>query len=102
MRFKKPPILSRHVEAEELCVESLRCRRQLHDEERRFTLEATRYLSSLCRELKQFDEAEPLLIQAIKGRHLKLGDTHPHTIESLDNLIDLYEAWNKPDKTEEW
>jgi len=43
-----------------------------------------------------------LLIEAIEGRRLKLGDTHPHTIESLNNLIELYEAWKKPDKAEEW
>ena len=42
------------------------------------------------------------LIQAIEGRRLKLGDTHPHTLESLNDLIALYEAWNKPEKAEEW
>ena len=48
------------------------------------------------------DEAEPLLLEAVKGRRLKLGDTHPHTLESLNNLIELYEAWNKPEEAEEW
>ena len=33
---------------------------------------------------------------------LKLGDTHPYTLESMNNLIDLYEAWNKSEKAEEW
>ena len=33
---------------------------------------------------------------------LKLGDTHPHTLESMNSLIDLYEAWNKPEKAEQW
>ena len=33
---------------------------------------------------------------------LKLGDAHPHTFESINNLINLYEAWNKPEKAEEW
>ena len=46
-------------------------------------------------------EAEPLLIEAIEGRCLKLGDTHPQTIEFLNNLIDLYEAWKKPEKVNE-
>lgn len=36
------------------------------------------------------------------GRRLKLGDKHPHTQESMKNLIDLYEAWGKPGKAEEW
>ena len=32
----------------------------------------------------------------------KTDDTYPHTKESLDNSIDLYEAWNKPEKANEW
>ena len=34
--------------------------------------------------------------------HLKLGDTHPHTKESLNTLIALYEAWNKPKQAAQW
>jgi len=43
-----------------------------------------------------------LSIEAIGGRRLKLGDSHPHTLESKNNLIDLYEAWNKPEQAEKW
>ena len=46
--------------------------------------------------------AGPLLIKGVKGCHLKLGETHPHTIESIKSIIDLYEDWNKPEKAEEW
>jgi hypothetical protein len=42
------------------------------------------------------------LVEVAKGRHLKLCDTHPHTIDSVKNLMDLYKAWNKPEKAEEW
>jgi hypothetical protein len=38
----------------------------------------------------------------VNGRRLKLGDTHPETLESMNNLIELYEAWNKPEKAKEW
>jgi hypothetical protein len=31
-----------------------------------------------------------------------MRDTHPHTLESVKNLIILYESWNKPEKAEEW
>jgi len=41
------------------------------------------------------------LLEAVKGRRLKLGDTRPHTMESLNNLIALYEAWGKPEEAEE-
>ncbi len=45
---------------------------------------------------------QPLFVEAIEGRRLKLGETHPRTLESMNNLIDLYKAWNKPEKAEEW
>jgi len=48
------------------------------------------------------DKVEPLLLEALEGRRLKLGDTHPHTLESLHNLIELYKAWGKPERAEEW
>jgi hypothetical protein len=44
------------------------------------------------------NKAEPLIWEAIEGRYLKLSDTRPHTMESLRNLIETYEAWNKPQK----
>jgi hypothetical protein len=56
----------------------------------------------LYKEQGNYDRAEPLLVEVVEGRRLKLGDTHPHTLESWNNLIDLYEAWNKPEKAEEW
>ena len=45
---------------------------------------------------------EPLLLEAVEGRRLKLGDEHPHTLESWNNLIELYETSGKPKKAEEW
>ena len=45
---------------------------------------------------------EPLLLKAVEGRRLKLGDEHPHMLESWNNLIELYEASGKPEKAEEW
>ena len=59
-------------------------------------------MAVLYKEQERYNDAEQLLLEAIEGRHLKLGDTHPHTVESLNELIDLYEAWNKPEKAEEW
>ncbi|MFC1633530.1 hypothetical protein ACFL5Z_01700 [Planctomycetota bacterium] len=48
---------------------------------------------------KESDETE---LNFKQGRRLKLGDTHPLTLESLNNLIDLYEAWNKPEQANQW
>jgi len=56
----------------------------------------------LYKEQAQYEKVEPLLLEAADGLRLKLGDTHPHTLESMNNLIDLYEAWGKPEKANEW
>ena len=54
--------------------------------------------------LKQefYGKSEPLLLEAVNGRRLKLGGIHPHTQESMKNLIEFYEAWGKPEKPKEW
>ena len=59
-------------------------------------------LAVFYKERGNYDKAEPLFIEVIEGRRLKLGNTHPHTLESWHNLIDLYEALNKPEKAKEW
>ena len=48
-------------------------------------------------------KAEPLLLlEALQAHRLMLGDTHPNTIESWNNLINLYRAWDKSEKAKEW
>ena len=63
------------------------------------SLERKNDLAVLYKKQGDYAKAEQLLLEA---RRLKLGDTHPHTIESWNHLIDLYDAWNKPEKAEEW
>ena len=55
----------------------------------------------LYKEQAQYEKAEPLLLEVVEGRIFKLSDTHPHTIASLNNLNDPYEAWGKPEKAHE-
>ena len=31
-----------------------------------------------------------------------VDEDHPHMRESMKDLIDLYEAWGKPEKAKEW
>ena len=59
-------------------------------------------LGVLYKAQARYKEAEEYLLEVIEGRRLKLGGTHPHTIESLNTLIDLYETWNKTEKAKEW
>jgi len=43
-----------------------------------------------------------LEFEAIENQPLKLGDFHPHTLESWYNLIEFYEAWGRPEKAKGW
>lgn len=56
----------------------------------------------LFKEQPLYNKAERLVFEVIEGRRLKLGDTYPHTLQSLNNLIEPYEAWGKPEKASEW
>jgi len=31
-----------------------------------------------------------------------LGPEHPHTVESLNHLVRLYESWSKPEEAAKW
>jgi hypothetical protein len=59
-------------------------------------------LAVLYEEQGDYNKTEKLLLEAVKGHRLKLGDTHPHTLQSLNNLIDLYEAWGKTEEANLW
>jgi hypothetical protein len=51
--------------------------------------ESMHELAVLYKVQGKYDDAERLLLKAVEGRRLKLGDDHPHTIQSLNNLIEL-------------
>ena len=53
------------------------------------TLTSVQELAVLYGKSNALDKAESLLLKAVEGRRLKLGDTNPHTLGSLKNLIDL-------------
>jgi len=59
-------------------------------------------LAHLYLEQARYGEAEPLLLQEFERRENLFGPEHPHTIDVLDQLVSLYEAWNKSEKTTEW
>lgn len=59
-------------------------------------------LAMLYKEQGDYSSTKPLPIKAVEGWRLKFGDTHPHTVESLNNIIELYQVWVKPEKAEKW
>jgi len=43
-----------------------------------------------------------LLLEAFHGRQAKLGPEHPHTVDSLKQLVTLHESWPKPEEAAKW
>lgn len=65
-------------------------------------LESINKLAVLRTMQKCYIKVENLYKVVLKARRYKLSDIHAHTLESLNNLIKLYEAWGKPEKPDEW
>jgi hypothetical protein len=43
-----------------------------------------------------------MLTETLDIKRRVLGEEHPDTVITIDSLIELYEAWGKPDKAEQW
>jgi tetratricopeptide (TPR) repeat protein len=56
--------------------------------------------------LGRFDEAEPLVLsgyEGLKARKSSLGKgNEPYFVATTRRVVQLYEAWNRPDKAAEW
>ena len=46
--------------------------------------------------LGRFGEAETQLLQALDGVKKALGDDHTYTRLTIEVVIDVYDAWQKP------
>ena len=59
-------------------------------------------LADLYVEQARYGEAESLLLQQFQSRGKQFGPEHPHTLDSLRDLVHLYEAWPKPNEAAKW
>ena len=53
------------------------------------TLDATEVFALLLSDQGKLSEAKPLFYEVLHGRHGALGDAHPDTLSSLNNLASL-------------
>src|SRR5205823_126660 len=67
---------------------------------------ATSLLGAVLAGQKKFADAEPLLIAGYEGlqRHRSVdhADGRPLITDALGRLVQLYDAWGKKDKADEW
>jgi serine/threonine protein kinase/lipopolysaccharide biosynthesis regulator YciM len=92
----------RYDEAEAMLLKVLEAEHRVLGEEHWLTIYAMGYLAEVYRDLGRYDEAEPLLLKALDAGRRVFGENHPVPLEYLNNLIDLYEAWDKPQKAAQW
>ena len=59
-------------------------------------------LGSCLTALKRYADAEPQLLEAYESIKAKRGPQHKKTIETLERIVALYTAWDKPDQTAEY
>ena len=52
--------------------------------------------------LEQYDEAEEHLLAGYEGLKQALGEEHKQTRKAHQRLVELYEAWTKPEQAAEW
>jgi serine/threonine protein kinase len=80
----------------------------VHETQRRLSMQYDKVLrqlvglANLYVQQARYGEAEPLLQQELRRRERQFGPDHPHTLDSLRELVHLYESWNKPDEAEQY
>ena len=92
----------RYAEAEELYMRVLELRRQVKGEQHRDTISAVESLALLYLETGRYDESESLLLTAfdVCSNDSDLGQSFKQYLGN--DLIRLYEAWDKPEKAKRW
>ena len=56
------------------------------------------HLGACLTQLKRYPEAEEQLLAAYAGLKTVRGEQHALTRKAVSRLIELYEAWGKPDQ----
>jgi tetratricopeptide (TPR) repeat protein/predicted Ser/Thr protein kinase len=90
------------AEAESALREALQIRREALPEGDPLTAEAQNALGGCLILLRRYDEAEALLLESYENLQKELGGESTQARRALQRIVDLYEAWNKPDRADEY
>ncbi len=86
----------------ELFEEYVRHSRRVWGDDHYATLKAIENLSTVLKALDEYADAEPLLIECYQRRSATRGPDHAETAKALRLMVELYEAWGKPDDAAVW
>lgn len=85
-------------EAEEIYKSALATQQKLLPENHIYIAETKRNYGKCLIELNRFQEAETLLLESYNSMVLKFGEDDDRTKQTQEDIIDLYQAWEKPEK----
>lgn len=77
---------------------TLKSRTEIYGEHYYHTAMTRAVLGECLTAQKRFEEAEPLLIESYNDLKMSLGEQNLRTLAVGQQLVNLYDAWNKPDK----
>ena len=88
--------------AEPLFREILEIRQKALSQDNWRTARSMNGLGGCLTKLNRFEEAESLLLESYSLLKEKRDANDKYTIEALNNIIELYNDWNKPEKVKEY
>ena len=94
--------LERYDDAERLIREVMELRLATVGEMNSDTLVSKSMLARVLLRDGRFPEAEPLAVEAAEGFIELRGPDHPYTLIAIDAVIELYEAWGRPESADPW
>ena len=92
----------RNAEAEPLYLQTLETARRVLGDDHRQTLSVWHGLTKVLVALDRFEDAEPLANECYERTEATLGPLHHRTHDAIRLLINLYEAWGKPEQATHW
>ena len=91
-----------YVTAEQYATEAVTARRAILPDDHPELASALNLLGRILVQAGQYDRAEPLLRESYSQFAETLGASHVDTVGSLQDIVDLYDAWGMPDKATKW
>jgi len=91
-----------HEEAEQSFREAIAVFKKTFPENHWQIANANSLLGGCLSKLRRYSQAEKLLVESHSIIKKQFGASHRRTIAALKRIIELYEAWKKPDKAAEY
>ncbi|UCE50418.1 MAG: tetratricopeptide repeat protein, partial [Phycisphaerales bacterium] len=82
--------------------EGMKGRLELYQAHKPYHSSPLRMDAELSSRLGRHNQAEREFLAAVDVSRRLFGEQHEETLACINGLIELYEAWNKPEKAKEW